>query len=584
MTPVDVDHRFSSDTIWVDMPSRRQFLQQSAALSAAAGASLAVPAAALATEKEPPATPGFVDLRRDPDFVSLQTDAGMVALGHAGSGRWTGASSEVRIAERQGARTVQLAAPTTAVLRVRLRWRGAIAETVRVMGDAWERGYGELEWRGLVPDRFLPWYCATHDGARTHGYGVRTGPAAFCAWQVDADGITLWADVRSGGVPLQLGERVLDVCQIVARVGVAGESPFAALHALCRQLCPDPRMPAQPIYGHNDWYWAYGKNSAESVRADAHRIVELSPTGANRPFVVIDDGWQPGRITSDDGAGLWDRGNEKFPDMAGLTADIRAAGGRAGIWCRPLQAPADAPDNWRLSRDRTVLDPSVPAVLARVGEDVARMRTWGYELIKHDYSTWDIFGRWGFQMGSALTKTGWTFAEGPRRTTAEILDAFYATIRSAAGDGIVIGCNTVSHLSAGRFEVCRIGDDSSGTEWNRTRRMGINSLAFRAVQHGAFYAADPDCVGVIKGQPWSLNRQWLDLVARSGTMLMTSIAPDALGAAERRDVVAALALAAQPQPLGEPLDWQRLVYPSNWRLMGGRRTYDWAGPEGSDLP
>ena len=94
----------------------------------------------------------------------------------------------------------------------------------------------------------------------------------------------------------------------------------------------------------------------------------------------------------------------------------------------------------------------------------------------------------------------------------------------------------MSHLSAGLFEICRVGDDTSGTEWARTRKMGVNTLAFRGAQHGAFYVADADCVGVTNAVPWSLNRQWLDLLARSGTMLFVSLAPDALGAEQRRDL------------------------------------------------
>src|SRR6185503_13217619 len=150
-----------------------------------------------------------------------------------------------------------------------------------------------------------------------------------------------------------------------------------------------------------------------------------------------------------------------------------------------------------------------------------------------------------------------TFASGATRTTAEVIDELYGTIRTAAGTSFVIGCNTVSHLSAGHFEICRIGDDTSGTEWARTRKMGVNTLAFRGVQHGAFYVGDADCVGVTTAVPWSFNRQWLDLLARSGTMLFVSLAPDALGADQKRDLKAALALAARTQPLGEPLDWQR---------------------------
>jgi alpha-galactosidase len=338
------------------------------------------------------------------------------------------------------------------------------------------------------------------------------------------------------------------------------------------------------VYGSNDWYWAYGKNSAETVLTDAKHIAELSPAGENRPFAVIDDGWQPQRGKDKVGVGTWDRGNEKFPDMPGLAAQIRQAGARAGIWIRPLQAMADAPDAWRMPRDRAFLDPTVPEVRRKVGDDIARLRGWGYELIKHDYTTYDIFGRWGFQMGAAMTRDGWTFAAGPSRTTAEVVDELYATIRQSAGDSLVIGCNTVSHLSAGHFEICRVGDDTSGTEWSRTRKMGVNTLAFRGPQHGAFYVADADCVGVTNAIPWAENRQWLDLLARSGTMLFVSLAPDALGTEQRRDLKDALSLAAVHHPLGEPLDWQHTVYPTRWRLMGRERTYDWVGENGAGAP
>ena len=63
--------------------------------------------------------------------------------------------------------------------------------------------------------------------------------------------------------------------------------------------------------------------------------------------------------------------------------------------------------------------------------------------------------------------------------------------------------------------------------------MGVNTLAFRGAQHRAFYTADADCVGVTNAIPWALNREWLDLVSRSGTMLFVSLAPDALGADQK---------------------------------------------------
>src|SRR5207244_5114743 len=229
------------------------------------------------------------------------------------------------------------------------------------------------------------------------------------------------------------------------------------------------------VYGSNDWYWVYGKNSAETVLADAGHIVELSPTSANRPFAVIDDGWQPGRGKDKVGVGTWDRGNEKFPDMPGLATEIRRAGARPGIWIRPLQATGDARDSWRLPRDRAFLDPTVPEVGQKVGDDIARLRHWGFELIKHDYTTFDIFGRWGFQMGAALTRDGWTFASGSGRTTAEVINELYLTIRTAAGESLIIGCNTVSHLSARHVAICLVGGHPRRRDRARTGTIGVST-------------------------------------------------------------------------------------------------------------
>ncbi|MEO7457947.1 MAG: alpha-galactosidase [Gemmatimonadaceae bacterium] len=561
------------------MTTRREFLER-AAMTAAG---LALPVPRLVSRDAPAPVRGFVDVHRPPDSVLVQTaadDLRLVVRGTVHSGRGISLSTK----PEGDALRVVLSSPAEPVKRIRLRWRGALAGTKLILGDAWERGYGDLEWRAWAPDRVMPWYAATYDGTRTHAYGVRTGAKAFCFWQVDPGGVTLWADVRSGSAGVKLGDREFDVCHVVSRVGRGGETSFAAVHAFCRAMCAKPRLPAQPIYGSNDWYWAYGNNSAASVRTDAQHIVELSPSGENRPFAVIDDGWQPERSADKKGVGLWDRGNEKFPDMPGLAAEVRKIGARPGIWIRPLQATADTKDSWRLPRDKQFVDPTIPDVEARIMADMHRIREWGYDLIKHDYTTYDILGRWGFQMGAAMTRDGWTFAEGPVRTTAEVIDRLYGAIRAGARDTLIIGCNTVSHLSAGHFEMCRVGDDTSGSEWSRTRKMGVNTLAFRGAQHGAFYVADADCVGVTNDIPWHQNRQWLDLVARSGTMLFVSLAPDALGADKRRDVKAALAMAAVPQPLAEPLDWQASLYPSRWKLMGRERTYDWVGEDGAGLP
>ena len=554
------------------MKSRRDFLQGTLVAGVAPFVSRFG-----AGQSQTPVAGAMFNLRRPPDSVVVQTSGPDRSLKLGREGRWEDGDLAVITSMVDTALRVELSSPGAPVRRIRLRWNGSLDTVKQIVGDAWERGYGDLEWRGFVPDRVMPWYFATSDGRVTNAYGVRTSPNAFCFWQVDPQGITLLTDVRSGGAGVELGKRVLPVCDIVTRQGKPNESAFAALREFCKQMAVAKAVaPKQPVYGSNDWYWAYGKNSADSILGDAKRIVELSPTGSNRPFVVIDDGWQPERGQAKT-VGSWEKGNEKFPDMPDLARKIKEAGAKPGIWIRPLQATANAPDYIRLPRDRAILDPTAPPTLKKISDDVARLRGWGYELIKHDYSTFDILGRWGSTMGEALTRDGWTFAEGPKRTTAEVITELYTTIRHAAGDDLIIGCNTVSHLTAGLADICRIGDDTSGREWARTRKMGVNTLAFRGAQHGAFYVADADCVGVTTAIPWALNRQWLDLLARSGTMLFVSLAPDALGDAEKLDLKAALAFAAKSQSLAEPLDWMQTSSPSRWKLMGKETVYDWNG-------
>jgi alpha-galactosidase len=267
--------------------------------------------------------------------------------------------------------------------------------------------------------------------------------------------------------------------------------------------------------------------------------------------------------------------------MPGLARELKAMGARPGIWMRPLLTTTEVPEHWKAAAPRPeasgfTLDPSVPEVLDRVRADITRLREWGYELIKHDFSTFDVTGRWGFEMDAGgFAPDGWAFADNAR-TTAEILLEFYRAIRDAAGpDCLLVGCNTTGHLAAGLVEIQRIGDDTSASDWDRTRRMGVNTLAFRAVQHGAFFAADADCVPVSPHVPWRLTEAWLDLVARSGTPLFLSIDPAACGSEQRAGIRRALAAAVRDAPVAEPLDWLDTAIPALWRLQGEDVRFDW---------
>jgi alpha-galactosidase len=312
---------------------------------------------------------------------------------------------------------------------------------------------------------------------------------------------------------------------------------------------------------------------------DAGLIRDLAPSAANPPTFVIDAGWYSNNCNL---GGPYNKGNQEFPDMPGLASRLRESEIRPGIWIRPLLTTEPVPLNWRVGANHphaatasNTLDPSVDEVLAHVSADLRRLHDWGYEVIKHDFSTFDIIGRWGFAFGADITAAGWSFADRTR-TTAEIIRGLYSVIRDAAGDSIVIGCNTIGHLGAGLFELQRTGDDTSGRYWERTRRMGVNTLAFRMPQHGAFFHADADCVGLTRNIPWEQNRHWLDLVSRSGTPLFVSADPDAIGSEQRTALRKAFQRSAHNSVRAEPLDWLRTTCPRHWRFGGETSSYDWA--------
>ncbi|MGC4049177.1 MAG: hypothetical protein QM757_06635 [Paludibaculum sp.] len=541
----------------------------------AAGAALPL---APASAQTPSAAAGFVDILRPPDSMTAQMEKEFVRLAKSGS-RWSGQGVSVEAEPRGGEIPIRIEAPDAPLLRIQLRWRARVPVTWRVLNEQWERSYGDLEWRGMLGERVLPWYFLAFDGRATHGYGVATGAQAFAFWQVDPDGVSLWLDVRNGGGAVRLGARTLEAAVVRTRRGVAGEKAFDSARQFCRLLCPKPRLAGGPIFGANNWYYAYGQNcTADGILRDSELLNELAPAGGHRPFMVIDDGWQ---VTNT--AGPWDRGNAGFPDLAKLAAEMKSRGVRPGIWTRPLYTTATIPEGARLrgpGRGRgATIDPTVPEMEELIRADTRRVAGWGYELIKHDYSSYDLTGRWGFAMGSELTSPGWHFADRSK-TTAEVTLAFYRMIREAAGSALLIGCNTFGHLGAGLFELQRIGDDTSGRDFHRTRRMGVNTLAFRAPQQDTFFGADSDCVPITPDVPWDLTARWLDLVARSGTPLFVSADPRSLTPEVKKAVQSALASASRPQPVAEPLDWMETTTPGRWRIQGKVVEYDWYGPEG----
>ncbi len=467
---------------------------------------------------------------------------------------------------------IRLTAEATGVRFVTLRWEAAFPQGCRFLGDAWERGYGDFEWRGFVFDRVMPWYFFALADGKLAGYGVKTGPGAMCSFTCDAHTIELHMDVRCGGEPVLLGGRTLTLCEPVCGEADAGNL-YAAQQAFLRRLARGAVFPGKKVYGFNNWYYAYGHSTREEILGNTAHLARLTKGLPNRPYMVIDDGWQQLRYDGYIG-GPWRQGKKEFGDMKTLAEEMAAMDVLPGIWYRPLQNKGPAlSDEMFLDRKDNILDPSRQDVLDLIAEDVKTFCGWGYQLIKYDFSTYDLTGRWGPGMGTDFCDGRIRFADRSR-TTAEIVRNLYRTVYEAAkGRALILGCNCVGHLGVGYMHLNRTGDDTSGLDFARTRRMGVNTLAFRMPQHGVFYDVDADCVGITARIPWEKNEQWLKLLALSGTPLFVSVAPDLPTEEQNRILSRYLATASEDIPVSVPLDVTETTTPERWLTGGKEETY-----------
>ncbi len=531
----------------------------------------------------------FVDILHAPEMVRTIDGEGRAQSLVRSGAVWAGDGDvTVRCVVAEHSMGLELTSPTVAMARVHLRWRARVPARTRVLGDAWERSYGELGWQEVRPERAMPWYFLATDGRATHGYGVRVGAASFAFWQCDTEGISLWLDVRNGGSGVELGRRTLPMATVVSREGHRGagheeESAFAAARSFCQVMAAGVvlqqrrgRNGLRAVYGSNDWYYAYGKNSAEGIVRDAELMRELAPAGGPRPYTVIDDGWQH---------------PERYGDMGALAEKIRGRGVAPGVWIRPLQAFKGTPPGLLLTERRfgsraerfgdLAYDPTIPEAAALAIAKCAEAKRWGYELIKHDFSSYELLGQWGNEMGASPALAGWNLHDRSV-TNAEVVRRLYERLRAAAGEEtVVLGCNVVGHLSAGLFDLQRTGDDVSGRVWERTRRMGVNTLAFRLPQNGTFFMGDADCVPITRAVPWALTEQWLRAVAASGTALLVSPEPGAMGAEQKRAVREAFAAMAAGRMGAEPVDWMEASAPGVWRESGSEVRYGWLEATGA---
>lgn len=107
---------------------------------------------------------------------------------------------------------------------------------------------------------------------------------------MEDNGLCFTAGIGSGGNGLAIDGRTLEVCQFVTEE-YEGDS-FDAACAFCKEMCDSPLLPSKPLYGGNDWYCNYGVNTFENIIRHAKKIAECAQGPENRPYMVVDDGWE----------------------------------------------------------------------------------------------------------------------------------------------------------------------------------------------------------------------------------------------------------------------------------------------------
>ena len=522
--------------------------------------------------------PAFFDICREPDYILFQYPDSVVRFEEPDS--LEERREKIEFKKNGDALSVILYPTSRPYLRVKLRWDGDLSSGLFCLGDCWgasginpKRDFEGL-WTGIEPRRRMPWYFHLFDGAALHSFGVKTGSSVFAWFECDASGITLWLDARCGGQAVELTEPLL-ACDIVCREGQENELPYRAAESFCRVMCEKPNLPKEPVFGINNWYWAYGNITHEGVMEECDYLTEMTADAACRPHMVIDAGWQQNFFSNRHGiyiGGPWEHGNSGFPDIAGTAEAIHAHGARAGIWIRPLitckTVPADA-IGIRKPDGGVGLDPSHPFTREQIAADIARLRSWGYDLIKHDFTAYDTV-RSVFTSDASLP----AFYD-KHHPTAYIMRELYRLIEDSAGGATILGCSTFGHLAAGIHSIQRVGGDTSGRNFEVTRSCGVGTFV-RLPQNGTFFLHDPDCAAITAKVSHSLNLDFLEAAAITGATTIASVTPKTLTSEEMARIRKIFKVASEGGFGAIPADWLGHQEPSVFETADGRRfSFDW---------
>lgn len=286
----------------------------------------------------------------------------------------------------------------------------------------------------------------------------------------------------------------------------SGSEPLAVaenLAALAGRAAGARRWSGPPMCGWESWYHYGLVVDREQLLRNARVLLERYRGLPGFDLVQLDDGWQ---VTY----GAW-WPNDRFPeDLRELTAEVRTAGGRPGLWLAPFMVQPGAPGlgtdhaAWAVCADdgtplldrhgRFGLDASNPAVvdwLRGLGEQV---RAWGFDMVKLDF----------LYLGAVEGRR-----HDPGVTGTEALRRGLAAMAAGLGDEVyLLGCGMPLLPAVGLCHGNRVGHDLAVPvrlrEFGQPRREGwtgfqgirpqARNVAARFALHRRWFDADPDVV------------------------------------------------------------------------------------------
>ena len=254
--------------------NRRHFIQLS-------GAALS----GLLFVKKMPAAGELADMVHIPEKVFVRLDDGLHELTPSGQESWSYKDISVYLKHSDDALVVSVQSPKDLLHQVMLQWAYPANNGATVLGDHWERTYGDVFFQSPLFERKMPWYFIQHDGKSTACFGVKTGCRTICHWQSGNGMMQLTLDTRSGGLGVHLGDRVLSCAEIIGTKTSGNENTFATARRFCGMMCEKPRLPKLPVYGINDWYFAYGNNSSDLILQHTSLLASLATDGEQPPLL-----------------------------------------------------------------------------------------------------------------------------------------------------------------------------------------------------------------------------------------------------------------------------------------------------------